>query len=147
MAYDGPSQIWDELARNTPIFGGISYDRLELQGVQWPCPTPDHPGTEFLHEGQFVNDRGVFQAVPHVPPAEQPDAEYPLILTTGRRLAAYHTNTQTGRSEGFRALLPRESLEISPDDAADLGIADGEEVAVVSRRGRVRVRAAVTDRS
>ncbi len=147
MRYDHPSQIWDEIARNTPIFGGISYGRIELQGIQWPCPTSDHPGTRFLHEGQFVTEKGYLQCVAHVPPAEQPDAEYPLVLTTGRRLAAYHTNTQTSRAGGFQWLLPREALEISPEDASAQGIADGEEVRVVSRRGRVRVWASVTERS
>lgn len=147
MRYDHPAQIWDELARNTPILAGISYDRIELQGIQWPCPTPDHPGTQFLHQEVFVTEQGYFQPVDHVPPAEAPDEEYPLVLTTGRRRPTYHTGTQTGRAAGFEALVPHEWVEVSPEDAADLRLADGEEVAVVSRRGRVRVAVKVTDRS
>ncbi len=147
MHYDHPSQIWDELARNTAILAGINYDRLELQGIQWPCPAPDHPGTTYLHREIFVSERGYFQTVDHVPLAEPPDAEYPLLLTTGRRRSTYHTGTQTARAAGFAALVPHELLEINPADAAALAVVDGEEVAVVSRRGRVRVHAKVTERS
>lgn len=145
--YSHPSQIWDELARNTPILAGISYDRIELQGIQWPCPTQDHPGTQYLHQETFVSEKGYLQSVPHVPLAEPPDDEYPLVLTTGRRRSTYHTGTQTRRSAGFDALAPHEWAEISPEDAAEMGIANGEEVEVVSRRGRVRVHAKITDRS
>ncbi len=74
MAYRHPSEIWDELARNTPILSGISYDRIELQGIQWPCPTTDHPGTPYLHKDSFVSGKGVFQSIPHVPVAEPPDS-------------------------------------------------------------------------
>lgn len=147
MPYAHPSEIWDELARNAPILGGISYDRIELQGVQWPCPTPDHPGTQYLHEGSFVTEMGSFQSVPHVDPAEPPDDEYPLTLTTGRRRSTYHTGTQTGRAAGFETLVPNERVEVSPVDASWLGLADGDAVDVVSRRGRVRVPVQVTDRS
>jgi formate dehydrogenase major subunit len=147
MAYRHPSEIWDELALNTPILAGINYDRIEMKGIQWPCPTPDHPGTQYLHEKNFVTEKGYFQTVPHVPVAEPPNEEYPLILTTGRRRAGYHTGTQTGRARGFDMLLPHEWLEVSPGDAAELGLADGEEVQVVSRRGRVPVAVKITDRS
>lgn len=147
MDYDDPSRIWDELARNTPILAGISYDRIEEQGIQWPCPTPDHPGTQYLHAETFLTEKGYLQAVPHVPLAEPPDDEYPLVLTTGRRRATYHSGTQTGRSAGFDALVPHEWLEVCPEDAEALALADGDEVSVVSRRGRVRVHARVTDRS
>jgi formate dehydrogenase alpha subunit len=147
MHYEHPSQIWDELASNTPILGGINYDRIELQGIQWPCPTPDHPGTQYLHEHRFLTEKGYFQMVSHVPPAEPPDEEYPFVLTTGRRRPTYHTGAQTGRVQGFGVLVPHEWLEISPEDAAKLRLSDGEEVEVVSRRGRVRVPAKITDRS
>lgn len=147
MNYCHPSEIWDELARNTPILSGINYDRIEFHGIQWPCPTADHPGTPYLHKETFVNERGVFQMVPQVPMAEPPDEGYPLVLTTGRRRSTYHTGTQTGRATGFDALVSNEWLEISPEDAGEFALADGEEVEVISRRGRVRVQVQVTDRS
>lgn len=147
MAYRHPSEIWDELARNTPILAGINYERIELQGLQWPCPTTDHPGTTYLHKDTFVSGKGAFQSIPHVPVAEPPDEDYPLTLTTGRRRSAYHTGSQTGRAAGFETLLAHEWVEVSPDDAAHFELTDGEEVEVVSRRGRVRVAVKITDRS
>jgi predicted molibdopterin-dependent oxidoreductase YjgC len=147
MTYDHPSQIWDELAAKTPILAGINYDRIELQGIQWPCPTLDHSGTPYLHRENFVTEKGYFQLVPHVPPAEPPDEEYPLVLTTGRRRPGYHTGTQPGRARGFDFLMSHEWVEVSPEDAAELRLADGEEVEVVSRRGRVRAPIKITDRS
>ena len=147
MLYDHPSQIWDELARNTPILSGISYDRIELQGIQWPCPTPDHPGTQYLHKEAFVSEKGYFQSITHEPLADPPDEVYPLVLTTGRRRSTYHTGTQTRRAIGFDALVPHEWLEVSPEDADELKLTNGEEVDVVSRRGRIRVPVKVTDRS
>ena len=145
--YNHPSQIWDEMARNTPIMAGISYDRIEHQGIQWPCPTPDHPGTQYLHKDTFASEKGYLQMIPHVPLAEPPDEEYPMILTTGRRRPNYHTGTQTGRARGFEVLVPHEWVEISPQDAEDMGLSDGEEVGVVSRRGRVQGPVKITDRS
>ncbi|MBF8267052.1 MAG: fdhA6 [Dehalococcoidia bacterium] len=147
QSYDHPSQIWDELARNTPILAGISYGRLGQEGLQWPCPTPDHPGTRYLHKDVFPSEKGYLQMVPHVPLAEPPDDEYPLVLTTGRRRPNYHTNTQTGRARGFDTLSPHEWVEVSPHDALEMGLSDGEEVRVVSRRGRVQAPIKITDRS
>jgi formate dehydrogenase major subunit len=120
----------------------MSYDRLEqLAGIQWPCPTLDHPGTKFLHSRLWETDpakRGraaPFSIVHHEGPVEQPDHEYPFILTTGRRLESYNTGVQTG---GYTSPLRRgESLDISPEDAAAYGLAEGERVRVISRRGAV----------
>jgi len=147
MSYNHPSQIWDELARNTPILAGINYNRIELQGIQWPCPTPDHPGTGYLHKDSFVSEKGYFQSIPHVPLAEPPDDEYPFVLTTGRRRSTYHTGTQTGRAIGFDTLVPREWVEVSPEDAAEQKLSEGDEVEVISRRGKVRTQVKITDRS
>lgn len=149
MRYDHPSQIWDELASATPIFAGISYERLDREGgIQWPCPTPDHPGTQYLHGELWEGKQtAYFQPVPYIPPAEQPDEQYPFVLTTGRRRPAYHTQTQTGRSPGIRRLLPEEMAEINPRDGFRLGIRDGQPVRISSRRGQVTVRARLTDRS
>ncbi len=147
MSYSHVSEVWSEMARNTQVLAGISYERIEDYGIQWPCPTPDHPGTRYLHKDVFVSERGVFQPVPHVPLAEPPDEDYPLILTTGRRRASYHTSTQTGRAAGFNVLAPHEWLEVSPEDAVKLKVSDGEMVALSSRRGSLQVCVKITDRS
>jgi formate dehydrogenase major subunit len=136
---------FNEISVLAPQFCGIKYHRIEGDGLQWPCPTEDHPGTRFLHQdGQFTCGLGVFNPVDWTPPAEVPDEAYPFVLSTGRRLTHYHTRTQTGRCEGLNDLLGDESADISPDDARDLGIADGEWIQVASRRGKVKVRAKVT---
>lgn len=148
MSYDDASQVWDEMAALTPPFAGISYERLEGDGILWPCPTPDHPGTPYLHGELWEGKQtAYFRPVGYAPPAEEPDEAFPLLLTTGRRLAAYHTHTQTGRSAGIRRLLSEETVEINPTDGQRLGIRDGEKVRVVSRRGEVVATARLTDRS
>jgi formate dehydrogenase major subunit len=140
-------EIWDnELSIVAPAFGGIKYSRIVNDGLQWPCPNIDHPGTAFLHrDGKFTRGKGLFASVKWTPPAEVPDGQYPLVLSTGRRLAQYHTRTQTGRS-GMDLLIPWETADISPDDAKQHGIEDGEMIRVTSRRGQVKVRARVSDR-
>ncbi len=144
--YADPADIMDEIAEVTPIYGGISYDRLDGDGLQWPCPSADHPGTPVLHAEQFPRGRGSFTPVHHQPAAELPDSEYPLMLTTGRILQHYHTGTMTRRVGGLDFLAPEERVEINPADAARLGIADGDWVRVSSRRGAVTARAWVTGR-
>jgi predicted molibdopterin-dependent oxidoreductase YjgC len=132
-----------------PIFTGITYDRLDSEGgLQWPCPTEDHPGTQFLHENEMDSGMpGYFAPVDHIPPAEPTDSEYPLILTTGRRRSTYHTGTQTGRATGFELLVPSELAEINPFDAEQMELTDGQKVIVSSRRGSVEVPIKVTDTS
>lgn len=144
--YASPAEIMAEIAALTPIYGGISYERIEEVGLQWPCPTPDHPGTPILHVGRFSRGRGKFNPVEYQPSAEEPDEEYPLILTTGRILEHYHTGTMTRRVAGLDQLVPEERVEINTADAARLGISDGDWVWVHSRRGEVRVRARVNRR-
>jgi len=143
------SEVWDEVAALAPILSGISYERLDREGgIQWPCPTPDHPGTVFLHQDEMDSGLpGQFAPVDHIPPVEEPDDDYPLFLTTGRRRSTYHTGTQTGRAIGFEELVPHELAELNPVDALALGIEDGEVVRVSSRRGSLEVHAKVTDRS
>jgi predicted molibdopterin-dependent oxidoreductase YjgC len=134
-------EVWNEVREVAPRFaGGMSYARLEaLGGIQWPCPDETHPGETFLHARLWatpvVGPRAPFSAVHHEGPVEQPDAEFPLLLTTGRRLESYNTGVQTSAYAPPRHF--RESLDISPEDATRLGIVDGATVAVVSRRGRV----------
>ena len=143
---DSAQALWDnEISVLAPNLGGIKYRRLEGDGLQWPCPTETHPGTPILHmEGRFTKGKGSFMPVEWTPPAEVPDAEYPFVLSTGRRLYHYHTRTQTGRCEGLNEVLGEETADISIADATEMGIADGEFVKVSSRRGEVKVRARVT---
>ncbi len=142
-----PSQIMDEIARLTPSYGGISYRRLEKGGLQWPCPTKDHPGTPILHTEQFTRGKGQFIPLKYKPSMELPDDDYPLMLTTGRSLFHFHTSTMTRKVKGLNILRSEELVEINPRDASALGIADGERVRVVSRRGAVVAKARVTDAS
>jgi len=140
-------QVWNEVREVAPQFaGGMSYARLEaLGGIQWPCPDESHPGETFLHGRLWeVPRRGrpaPFAVVHHDPPVEQADAEYPLVLTTGRRLESYNTGVQSGAYDS--PLHFGETLDISPEDAARLGISDGVVVGVVSRRGRVEAPARI----
>ncbi len=146
MDYRSPAEVMDEIARLTPSYGGVSYARLEGDGLQWPCPAPDHPGTPILHVTGFPRGRGRLHGVSHVPPDERPDAQFPLILTTGRVLYQYHSRTMTGRSPGLDALRPEPEVEVAPQDAERLGIRSGDWVRLVSRRGSVEVKASVTER-
>jgi len=141
--YNSPSEIFDEMAALTPSYAGITYERLEQGGIQWPCPRRDHPGTPILHTEKFPRGRGLFNPVEWTPPAEQPDDEYPLTLTTGRLLQHYHTGSMTRRVAGLNVLVPEERVEVNAQDAARLGINDADWIRVVSRRGAVRARAHV----
>ena len=145
--FENSTEIMDEINAVTPIYGGITYDRLGKNGLQWPCRDEDDPGTQFLHEGQFARPNGLGQFVPltYKESAEIADQEYPLILTTDRSLYHYHGSTMTRRVEGLVDLDPHEVLKINPADAARFSIGDGQWVEVSSRRGRVKVRAKVTD--
>lgn len=139
-------ELWDnEISVLAPNLAGIKYSRLEGDGLQWPCDCQEHPGTCVLHTGgTFPHGKGVFKAAHWTPPAEVADEEYPFVLSTGRRLYHYHTRTQTGRCEGLNTLLPRETADISIQDASRLGIRDDEVIKVSSRRGSVKVAARVT---
>lgn len=145
-ASNSAQEIWDnEVSVLAPALGGIKYSRIEKDGLQWPCPTQDHPGTAFLHkDGIFTHGKGIFNPVDWAPPAEVPDKEYPFVLSTGRRLYHYHTRTQTGRA-GMNQLLSEETADISQADAQKLGIKHGEYVIVRSRRGEVKVKAKITE--
>ena len=139
----------EEIAAVTPSYKGISYERLEGEGLPWPCPTPDHPGTPILHTERFPTPSGKGQFVPleYRPPAEIPDEEYPLVLTTERSLYHYHTGTMTRRVAGLNVLRAEELVEMNPADAAALKLADGEWVRIISRRGEITARTKVTEDS
>ena len=141
-----PAEVWDEVADLAPKFAGIRYDRIEKDGLQWPCPDRDHPGSPFLHEGGPIRGKGLFYGLDHVPPWEQPDEDFPLLLTTGRTLYHYNAATQTSRSVGHLDKQSANFIEISPADASRHEIAEGQAIQVESRRGAVSAIAVVTDR-
>lgn len=151
MQYGSSEEIWDELRQLAPdMYGGMSYARLDSEGgLQYPCPTEDHPGTFYLHERfhapVFEGPAATFVPVDYTPPIESPDEDYPYTLTTGRRYEQYNTHTQTRHyAEGVKLKQTEETLDIHPDDAEALGIQDGDWVEVRSRRGQVEVKAKVT---
>jgi formate dehydrogenase major subunit len=148
MGFTGPQQIWEEMRNLSVMYRGITWERLEGEGLQWPVPDINHQGTVFLHkDGNFKRGKAKFIPAHYRPPAEVPDEEYPFMLTTGRRLWHYHTGTQTRNCEGFDKLFSEERIEISPEDALTLGINDGDFVNIVSRRGQVRMKAWISERS
>ncbi len=140
-----PSEIMDEIASALPNYGGISYKRLDRGSLQWPCPTEDHPGTQFLHKDQFAlaGGKARFTPLDYSEVTEQVDEKYPLTLTTDRSLFHFH-GTMTRRVFGLNVLDHGEKVKIHPDDARKYGILDGETVEVISRRGRLEVEAMVT---
>ena len=149
MTYTHPSQIMDEIATLVPAYGGISYKRIEDKGIQWPCPTKDHPGTATLYTELFARPGGLAQFIvlDHVGSGEVPDAAYPLVLITGRVREHYNNGSQTRHSVGINDIVPEELIEINPEDARSLGIKNLDWVKVSSRRGELNVRAKVTNRS
>lgn len=146
MKYESAAEIFAEIAKVTPSYGGLSHERLDKGGLQWPCPTAEHPGTPYLHKDRFNRGLGKFHAVEHIPAAEQQDAEYPLILSTGRRLQHYHTSTMTARTGTLEVAYGTEHLEMNPSDAKNYSISDGDIVRLSSRRGSVEVAVKLTDK-
>ena len=145
MGYASPAEIMDEIASLTPSYGGIRYERLEGLGLQWPCPTTDHPGTPFLHKERFTRGRGKFHITPYAPAPELPDQDYPFLLTTGRVLYHYHTLISR-KSKGLSEIYPEGVIEMNPEDANRLGInPDDGLVEVASRRGKVQVKAKTSE--
>jgi formate dehydrogenase major subunit len=154
MGYDQPtltaSQIFDEMAELTPSFHGMSYERLDNsdgQYLQWPCPTKDHPGTPIMHVGKFSRGLGWFYPTVYVPANELPDAEYPVMLTTGRILYHYTTRAMTGRTPGLMEISGNSFVEINSEDAKALHIVNGERVRVRSRRGVITSEARVSEKT
>ena len=139
MHYSSPREIMDEVAELTPIYSGISYERLENHGLQWPCPTRDHPGTPYLHKGSFSRGLGKFCPVSYKPPAELPDNNYPFTLTTGRIGFHYHTGTMTRKDWALDRECPRGYAEVNSQDAKELGIRNGQMAKVISRRGEINL--------
>jgi len=146
MRYNSPEEIFREITALTPSYAGISYERIEKEGIQWPCADSCHPGTACLHVDRFVRGLGHFHPIEFTPPAETPDKQYPFILTTGRVLYQYHTGTMTRRSKGLNSLSPDAFVEINTKDASRLSIADGSPVLIKSRRGEVKAKASVSEK-
>lgn len=144
--FNNAAEILDEAAKLTPSYGGINFNRLETCGLQWPCPTHDHPGTPILHMSRFVCGLGKFNPLEYRPPAELPDSEYPFMLTTGRSLYHFHTGTMTRKITGLNTIEPHGVIEINPLDASTLQISDGDKVKVISRRGEIITTANITKR-
>ncbi len=142
--YRDAAEIFDEMAALTPSYAGISYPRIEREGLHWPCPAPEHPGTPILHVGAFSRGKGQFQAIEHVPPGELPDEAYPFLLSTGRVLQ--HYNVTTAYSPAIMELWGEERAWIHPEDAARLGLEAGGRVRVASRRGELETGIEITDR-
>ena len=143
MKYPSAEAIFDEIAALTPSYAGMDYQRLDKAGLQWPCPTKDHPGTKYLHKDRFSRGKGLFHAIDWIPPAELPDKDYPFLLTTGRVLYHYHTGTMSRRSVGLNERYPECLVEVNTEDAVNLGVKDGDKVRVISRRGEIEARAKI----
>ena len=147
--YSSSKDIFEEIRSVVPQYRGITYDRLEKPpwGIQWPCPSEDHPGTPTMFVQKFGTPDGLghFRVVEYKPPAELPDDEYPLILTTGRVIFHYHTGTMTRRTDRLHAEVSTGFVVVHPEDAEKAGVKSGDFVYLISRRGRVRVKAMVSD--
>jgi formate dehydrogenase alpha subunit len=146
MDYSHPSDIMDEIAQLTPIYGGMGYDRLDPFGLQWPCPSKDHPGTVYLHKDKFTKGKGTFMPCVYVAADELPDEEYNFVLSTGRIYWHWHTGTMTRRTSTLDREVPAGFVEINPKDAEKLVIKQGDRVRVSSRRGQIQTHVLVTEK-
>jgi formate dehydrogenase alpha subunit len=145
MAYESPERIFNEITALTPkSYAGMSYERLGLNGLQWPCPDPEHPGTPYLHKQSFAKGKGSFHALAYQDPAEMPDADYPFFLTTGRMFAHFHTGTMTRISPHLDVEQVTGYVSIHPQDAQALSIQNGDRVLMSSRRGEIEAPARIT---
>jgi len=145
--YTSAKEIIDELCELSPTYNGLDWDTIGEGRHQWPVPEKGHPGTPVLHIGEFPRGRGLFMTPSYRDPAEVIDDQYPVWLTTGRRLAHYHTRTMSGRSVGTEFLVPEELVEVHPEDVIAWGLEDGGLAVMTSRRGRVVVKVSADDTS
>ena len=146
--YRGAEDVMTEIARVTPSWAGVTYERLEGAGLQYPVPDRDHPGAPFLFNESFPTADGLakFVAVEYTDPVELPDEDYPFVMNTGRQLFHWHTGTMTRRASGLDAREPTAIVEIHPEDAKQLGVREGELVRLTSRRNAMVTAARVSDR-
>jgi formate dehydrogenase alpha subunit len=143
--YLNPAEIMEEISSLVPQYEGISYDRIESKGIQWPCPSIDHPGTPILHMDGFIQGKGKFTIVNYKEPKEVPDDCYPYLLTTGRGLYHWHTGTMSRKVSSLELIHPHERMQINPQDAKLLEIDDGDLVRVTSRRGYIDTRVEISE--
>ena len=145
--YPDTSAIMDEINALAPSYGGITHARLEAgERLQWPCTDEEHKGTPILHVGKFARGMGKFNPIDHIPPAEEPSEDYPMVMSTGRVLYHWHGGQMTRRSQGLMEVYSEALVEVNPDDAAKMGINGKKVVRVSSRRGSIEAQAWVTDR-
>ena len=147
MNYGNARDIMREIAETTPSYAGINYERLEEGGIHWPCLGTDHPGTPCLHVDKFTCGLGVFHPLKYIPPAELPDDEYPMFMTTGRVLYQYHTGTMTMKTDGLNSMAPECFVEISPEDAEACEISGDDLLKITSRRGEIAAKAMISDKA
>jgi formate dehydrogenase alpha subunit len=147
LRYDSPAQIFAEVSALLPQYHGISYERIDKEGIQWPCPDLNHPGTPVLHIGRFTRGRGLFLPEDYSGPNELPDDEYPLILTTGREMAQYNFGSMTRKTSAIEQICPEAFAEINPEDAKRYDIEEKDWLILTSRRGSIKIRAKITERS
>ncbi len=146
MKYPRVEAVFQEIGLAWPAMAGMTYQRLNRGGLQWPCPTQDHPGTTYLFKGGFPRGKGRFTVVKYRPSAEVPDEEYPFVLTTGRNLFHYHTGTMTRKVDALNEVSPGPYVEINAEDAREMEIEDDTVIRVVSRRGSIELKARVSNR-
>ena len=144
--YPSPSRIMDEINETTPLYGGITHERIQETGIQWPCPTKDHPGTEILHVGEFKRGKGLFTVNDFERIGDQRSETFPFLMTTGRVTHQYHTGTMTRKVWTLAREYPHGFVEIHPTDAEELGIREHQEVRITSARGTITAPAMITDR-
>ncbi|MBI9045090.1 MAG: molybdopterin-dependent oxidoreductase, partial [Anaerolineaceae bacterium] len=145
--YEKPINIMNEISALSPIYGGVTYERIEKgENLHWPILNESHPGTPILHVGKFSRGLGKFAAVDHMPPDEQANEEYPLILTTGRVIYHWHGGEMTHRARNLLKMYPESLVEISPEDAKKYGVKNDQLIKVFSRRGEIIAKALITDR-
>ena len=142
----GPEAIFEEIRSVTPSYAGITWERIAEVGICWPCPSTDHPGTRTLHKGRFTRGLALLSPIAWRPPAEEPDEDWPMTLSTGRLSNHYHTRSMTRRAAVLEAILEVGYVEVHPDDAGRIGLQDGELARVSTRRGAIETRVRVTPR-
>jgi predicted molibdopterin-dependent oxidoreductase YjgC len=145
MDYRSPEQVLEEFGKVWPALAGITYDRIKSRGLAWPCPTKNHPGTEFLYKDGFAK-KIPFVPIAYNPPAEVVCGNYPFVLTTGRNLFQYHSGSMSRRVGAIEKHAGEAYIELNPADGGKLGIANGDMVRVLSRRGDVKIKARFTRR-